>query len=91
MLASRYAIEFVISSHDPQLRSMSYDTDIAEALLIARRLREDETPSRRGLFVNLWHAPYRDTDALALVNAINAAASAPGASSRMARRWAAVP
>ena len=77
MLASRYAIEFVISSHDPQLRSMSYDTDIAETLLIARRLQKDENPSGRGLFVNLWRAAYRDTDALALVTAINAAASAP--------------
>ena len=77
MLASRYAIEFVISSHDPQLRSMSYDTDIAETLLIARRLHKDENPSGRGLFVNLWRAAYRDTDALALVTAINAAASAP--------------
>ena len=77
MLASRYAIEFVVSSHDPELRSMSYDTDIAEALLVARRLRDDETPSGRGLFVNLWRAPYRDTDALALVNTINAVASAP--------------
>ena len=77
MLASRYAIEFVISSHDPQLRSMSYDTDIAETLIIARRLREDENPSGRGLFVNLWRAAYRDTDALALVTAIDAAAAAP--------------
>ncbi len=77
MLASRYAIEFVVSSHDPKLRSMSYDTGIAEALLVARRLRADESPSGRGLFVNLWRAPYRETEALALVNAVNAAASAP--------------
>ncbi len=77
MLADRYVIEFVVSSHDPKLRSMSYDTDIAEALVIGRRLREEETPSGRGRFVNLWRAPYRDTDALALVTAINAAADAP--------------
>ncbi len=77
MLADRYAIEFVVSSHDPELRSMSFDTDIAEALVVARRLREDETPSGRGRFVNLWRAPYRDTDALALVSAINAASAAP--------------
>lgn len=77
MLTLRYDIEFVVSSHDPELRSMSFDTDIAEALLIARRLREGEEPSGRGVFVNLWRAPYRDTDALALVNAINAAAAAP--------------
>ncbi|MCY4112691.1 MAG: hypothetical protein OXG33_01970 [Chloroflexi bacterium] len=77
MLASRYEIEFVVSSHDPELRSMSYDTEIAEALLIARRLGEDESPSRRGCFVNLWRAAYREADALALVTAINATAAAP--------------
>ncbi len=77
MLAARYEIELVVSSHDPELRSMSYDTHIAEVLLVARRLREEEAPSARGGFVNLWRAPRRETDALALVNAINAATAAP--------------
>ena len=77
MLSSKYEIEFVVSSHDPALLSMSYDTAIAEALLIARRLREGEHPSGRGRFVNLWRAPYLETDALALVRAANAAASMP--------------
>ena len=77
MLSSKYEIEFVVSSHDPALLSMSYDTAIAEALLIARRLREGEHPSGRGRFVNLWRAPYLETDALALVRAVNAAASMP--------------
>ncbi len=77
MLAERYEIELVVSSHDPELRSMSYDTDIAEVLLVARRLRDDEHPSGRGGFVNLWRAPRHETDALALANAINAAAAVP--------------
>ena len=77
MLAARYEIELVVSSHDSELRSMSYDTHIAEVLLVARRLREDERPSGRGGFVNLWRAPRRETDALALANAINAAAAYP--------------
>ena len=77
MLASRYEIEFVVSSHDPALLSMSYDTAIAEALLVARRLKEGEHAPRRGRFVNLWRAPYQETDALALVRAVNAAASSP--------------
>ena len=77
MLSSKYEIEFVVSSHDPALLSMSYDTAIAEALLVARRLRESEQPSGRGRFVNLWRAPYQETDALALVRAVNAAASSP--------------
>ena len=77
MLSSKYEIEFVVSSHDPALLSMSYDTAIAEALLVARRLREGEHPSGRGRFVNLWRAPYQETDALALVRAVNPAASMP--------------
>lgn len=77
MLTSKYEVEFVVSSHDPGLRSLSYDTKIAETLVVARRLREDESPSRRGVFVNLWHAAYRETDALAIINAVNAAASSP--------------
>ena len=77
MLSSRYEIEFVVSSHDPNLRSMSFDTGIAEALLVARRLHEGELPSGRGRFVNLWRATYQETDALALVRAVNAAASTP--------------
>ena len=77
MLAERYEIEFVVSSHDPKLRSMSYDTGIAEALLVARRLREGETPSGRGRFINLWRNAYLETDALALVRALNAVASTP--------------
>ena len=77
MLASRYEIEFVVSSHDPDLLSMSYDTAIAEALLVGRRLSDGEGPTGRGRFVNLWRAPYSETDALALVRALNAAASVP--------------
>lgn len=77
MLASHYDIEFVVSSQDSDLRSMSYDTHIAETLLVARKLNNDETPSGRGRFVNLWRGLHRDTDALAAVSAVNTAAAAP--------------
>ena len=77
MLSSRYAIEFVVSSHDPNLLSMSYDTAIAEILLVARRLTDSESPTGMGRFVNLWRAPYSETDALALVRSVNATASTP--------------
>ena len=77
MLASRYDVEFVVSSHDPERRTMSYDTSIAEVLLVARRLREGENTAGRGRFVNLWRAAYLETDALALVNAVNATVPAP--------------
>lgn len=74
MLSSRYQVEFVVSSHDPEMRGMSYDTDIAEVLLVARRLKEAETVPNRGVFVNLWRAPRLVTDALAILNAVNATA-----------------
>jgi tRNA1(Val) A37 N6-methylase TrmN6 len=74
MLSLRYNIEFVVSSHDPKLRSMSYDTDIAEVLLVARRLKDGESSTKRGTFVNLWRAPLQVTDALALVNGVTATA-----------------
>ena len=77
MLASRYEVEYVISSHDPDMRSMSYDTGIAETLIVGRRLQEGEEPSGRGTFVNLWRAARRETDALALVSAVNVSASLP--------------
>ncbi len=77
LLSSRYEIEFVVSSHDPERLSMSFDTSIAETLIVARRLVETESPSLRGRFVNLWRAPSRETDALALVSAINGTVSAP--------------
>ena len=75
MLTSRYQLEYVVTSHDKEVRSISFDTNIAETLLVARRLREDERPTGRGLFVNLWRAPRRETDSLALTKAINAMSS----------------
>ena len=76
-MGSSRGIEFRRSSHDPKLLSMSYDTGIAEVLLVARRLKGGEHPSGRGRFVNLWRAPYQETDALALVRGVKAVASSP--------------
>ena len=77
MLAAKYTIEVAVTSHDPKKLSMSYDTAIGECLLVARRLQEGDHPTGRGLFVNLWRAPYQETDALALTSAINAMVSSP--------------
>jgi hypothetical protein len=76
MLSSRYEIEFVVSSHDPELRTMSYDTSIAEILLVARRLQEGEQPPKRGVFINLWRAPRLVTDALAILNGVSSISQA---------------
>lgn len=77
MLAERYSVEFVISSHDPKLRSFSFDTHMAESLVVARRLRKDEEPPKTAKFVNLWRGLDSETDALALTRAIRNVASYP--------------
>ncbi len=70
MLSERYQVEYVISSHDPNPAPMSFDTDINEVLLVARKLRDDESPSGRASFVNLWRHPKTENEALALVGAM---------------------
>ena len=72
LLTSRYAVEYVLSVHDPKHQSLSEDTDIAEVLVVARRLRTDEPATRRVTCVNLWRAPTQVTDALAVLNAVRA-------------------
>ncbi len=72
LLANRYAVEYVLSVHDAQNRSLSEDTGIAEVLLVARRLGADEPPPGRVTCVNLRQAPTQVTDALAVLNAVRA-------------------
>ena len=88
MLSTRYEIEYVVSSHDPKSplhvlrhrhRRSAPSRPPADAT--------DEQPSGRGRFVNLWRAPYQETDALALIRAVNAAASTPGAQGRRTAGW----
>ncbi len=80
MLSERYQVEYVVSSHDPEPVPMSFDTNINEVLLIARKLRVNETASGRALFVNLWRHPKTENEATALVGAIR---RVPAASHRV--------
>ncbi len=74
LISSRYEVEFVVSSHDASSPGMSFDTGIAEILLVARRHNQAEIPTNRGLFVNISRAPTQVTEALALLNALEASA-----------------
>ena len=75
-LANRYDVEYVVSVHDPSTPSLSFDTSIAECLIVARKLAGREHPSKKARFVNLWWRPQLETEALALERRIrNAAAS----------------
>lgn len=73
MLSEHYEVEYVVSSHDPSASAMSYDTSIAEILLIARKHQEDAEVSGRGRFINLWRLPKMENEAVALAGAINRA------------------
>ena len=57
MLSDQYDVEWVVSSHDPDNQSLSFDTGISEVMLVARKLGEDEEVPRRARFVNLWRRP----------------------------------
>ena len=53
-LASRFHIDFVVTSHDPRRPNFSENTDIHESLLICRR---SEKPSRPTTFIALNRMP----------------------------------
>ena len=53
-LASRFHIDFVVTSHDPKRPNFSENTDIHESLLICRR---SEKPSRPTTFIALNRMP----------------------------------
>ncbi len=73
MLSNRYEVEFVVSTHTPNSDPMSYDTNISEVLLVARKCSNKEDVSGRGRFVNLWRQPTTENEAIALVGAIRRA------------------
>ncbi len=73
LLSQKYHVEYVISSHDPNAPSMSYDTSIAEILLVASKLPRKSPELGRGRFVNLWRRPNTQTEAVALARAIRRA------------------
>ena len=67
LLADTYEVEWVVSSHDPHVQSLSYDTSIGEVMLIARKLNDEEGAPRRARFVNLWRRPEHAGESEALL------------------------
>ena len=58
-----FALDMVITSHDPRRWNFSDSTDLSEALLIATRRPENgPTAEPRTTFVNLWRNPNRIVD-----------------------------
>ena len=66
-----FALDMVITSHDPLRWNFSDSTDLSEALLIATRRSEgQEQAERRTTFINLWHNPEGVLDAHRIAQAI---------------------
>lgn len=71
LLAERYALEYVVVSHEPDHWNFSENTDLSEALLVARRLYEgEEADASPVVFVNLWRNPGSPVEALTIAHAI---------------------
>ncbi len=69
LIAERYHLETVISSHDAERPNFSENTDLSEILFIARKLDEGELPGRTA-YVSLWRNPRSIHEALDLANRI---------------------
>ena len=68
-----FALDMVITSHDPLRWNFSDSTDLSEALLIAtRRPEKRQTAEHRTTFVNLWRNPDGVLDAHRLARAVAA-------------------
>lgn len=69
LIAERYHLETVISSHDAERPNFSENTDLSEILFIARKRVEKERPGRT-TYVSLWRNPRSIHEALDLANRI---------------------
>lgn len=69
LIAGRYCLETVVSSHDASRPNFSENTSLSEILFIARKLGQEEKPEHTK-YVNLWRNPRSIHEALDLANRI---------------------
>ena len=69
LIAEKYHLETVVSSHDASRQNFSENTDLSELLFVARKLGRREKPGRT-TFINLWRNPRSIHEALQLANAV---------------------
>ena len=65
LLADRYHLEIVVSSHDADRPNFSENTDLSELLFIARKRLNGEAPAAT-TYINLWRNPTHTFAALDL-------------------------
>jgi type I restriction-modification system DNA methylase subunit len=65
LIADRYHLETVVTSHDSERPNFSENTDLSELLFIARRLKDKEKAGATA-YINLWRNPRTIHEALDL-------------------------
>ena len=70
LFADRYHVEWVVALHSTEVGSLSYDTGIAEAMIVAKKVRYDQAPPRKAKFINLWRRPEHAAESEALLREI---------------------
>ena len=71
LIEKDFALDTVITSHDPLRWNFSDSTDLSECLLIAtRRPDKNDGTERRTTFINLWQNPTGVLDAHRLAQAV---------------------
>ena len=87
LIESQYHLEYVVVSHEPNHWNFSENTDLSEALLIARRRvgfgnergcnQPGGADEERTVFVNLWHNPRTNVQALSVARQTHEPADIP--------------
>ena len=69
LIAAKYHLETVVSSHDAERPNFSENTELSELLFIARKLKPKETAGRTA-YISLWRNPRSIHEAIDLANRI---------------------
>jgi len=68
--ASKYILEWVITSHDPRRWNFSENTDLSEVLLVLRKVSHRNNDGCFAKFVNLWNNSRLVSDAVAMAQGL---------------------
>lgn len=72
LITSKYRINHIVTSHDPEGWNFSENTQLSEALVVAKKTRRNESDA---IFANLWRKPKTSIEAQTLVELLYVAKS----------------
>jgi hypothetical protein len=70
LLGSKYRVEYLVASHDPERWNFSESTNLSEVLLVARKFNNTGSGASPVVCLNLWRNPTTAFDALAVFQAL---------------------